>query len=214
MHRNPGPGTVCDAVVHGVPDHAAPAEVRDRRHQLVVSGGDGVVKVEPPDAGLDHGVGHPPIDLRHAVHQTQADQHRSAYARSGPPVAVVPPLAVRPEGDAVLVGRPHHRLHLLGSRPQHRRGGRVVVPVGVRVGVAVLPQRLLARQDALRWYFPEWRTGCRGRRCGGEAVASVRSGPSTQVFGCPEERRELDPTTPDVRTTASPVPNAVRAWHA
>ena len=55
-------------MLEGVGDHAAPADVDDGGDEVVAAGLDGVVQVEPADAGLDHGVAELLVDLEDLVH--------------------------------------------------------------------------------------------------------------------------------------------------
>jgi hypothetical protein len=133
-------GHVGGAVVERVAYDAAPAEVRDRQHQAVVAGLDGLVEVEPAHARLDHRIAEILVDLEDAVHVAQAHDHRAAHARRRAAVAVVAPGAVRPQRHLVLVGDAHDLLDLL-HRGRHDHGGRRVrVPRGVLEGVAELAQ--------------------------------------------------------------------------
>ena len=73
------------AVLEGVPDDAAPAEVRDRDHQPVPARADGVVQVEPADAGLDDGVRAVLVDLEDAVHPARLTITEPFRRGAGPP---------------------------------------------------------------------------------------------------------------------------------
>ncbi len=65
-------GQVGDAVVERVADDAAPADVRDRQHEVMAARDDRVVEVEPAHARLDDGVGELLVDLQDPVHVAQA----------------------------------------------------------------------------------------------------------------------------------------------
>ena len=89
------------------------------------AGLDGVVQVEPADAGLDHGVAELLVDLEDLVHVLERQHHGAAHLRRGAAVAVVLAAADRPQRDPVLVGDADDRLDLLdGGRARRRRTGR------------------------------------------------------------------------------------------
>ncbi len=162
-------GEVGHAVVERVADHAAPAEVGNREPQLVAAGPDRVVEVEPAHARLDHRVRAPLVDLEHAVHVAQAHDHRAAHARSRPAVAVVSPLAVRPERHPVLVGDAQHLLDLLHARRHHDGRGGVLVPGRVRERITELGEVCGRRQHPRR---PE--RGGEPVECGRECLVRRR----------------------------------------
>jgi hypothetical protein len=137
------------AVLEGVADDAAPAEVGDRDHQPVSARAQRVVEVEPADARLDDGVRAGFVDLEHTVQLAQAHDQRPSETWRGAAVAVVHPRRVRPERDPVLVRDPHDLLDLL-DRLGHEHGGRrVVVPRRERERVAELAELVLAGDHRL-----------------------------------------------------------------
>ena len=143
-------GQVGHAVVERVADHAAPAEVGDREPQLVAAGPDRVVEVEPAHPGLDDGIGALLVDLEHAIHVAEADDHRPAHARRRAAVAVVAALAVRPERHLVLVRDPQDLLDLLDRRRHDDGRGGVVVPARVGERIAELRELRLRGQHGGR----------------------------------------------------------------
>ncbi len=132
------------AVLEGVPDDAAPAEVRHRDHQARPGGPERLVEVEPADARLDDGVRAVLVDLEHAVHPPQAHEHGPVEARRRAAVAVVHPRRMRPERYRMLVRDPHDRLDLLDRLRHERRRGRVVVPRRERERVAERAELVVA----------------------------------------------------------------------
>ncbi len=142
-------GHVRRAVVERVADDAAPAEICNREHELVAAGLDRLVEVEPADTGLDDRVGGLLVDLEHAVHAPQADDHGAADPRRGAAVTVVAALPDRPERHLVLVRHPDDLLNLLDRLRHDHRGGRVLVPGRIRERVAELPQLVFTGEDVL-----------------------------------------------------------------
>jgi hypothetical protein len=134
-------------VVEGIADDAAPPEVGDREHELVAARLDRLVEVEPAHAGLDDRVAELLVDLQHAVHVAQADDHRAANPRRRAAVAVVAPGAVRPQRNATLVGDADDRLDLLDRGGHQHRRRRVLVPRRELERVAELAQVLVGGQD-------------------------------------------------------------------
>jgi hypothetical protein len=147
LHAHVQPvGQVGRAVVERVADHAPPAEVCAGEHQVVATGLERLVEVEPAHARLDDRVAELLVDLEHAVHVAQAHDHRAAHARGRAAVAVVAAGAVRPQRDALLVGDPHDRLDLLDRRGHDDRRRRVVVRRGVLERIAELVQVRVGRE--------------------------------------------------------------------
>ena len=72
---------VAAAVLQGVADDAAPAQVGDRRPAAPAGRLEGVVQVEPAHAGLDHGVAEVLVDLEDLVHLAHVHDDRAAHAR-------------------------------------------------------------------------------------------------------------------------------------
>ena len=157
---------VRDAVVERVADDAPPAEVRDREHQPVPARLDRLVEVEPAHARLDDRVRALVVDLEHAVHPAETDDHGALHARRGAAVAVVPAGPVRPQRNLVLVRDPHDLLDLLDglrherprrpcSRPRSERrtdhgtrGGRSS-SVSTASAPSDRPERLQRRRECL-----------------------------------------------------------------
>ena len=142
-------GQIGDAVVEGVADHAAPAEVGDREPQLVPACLDRLVEVEPPDARLDDGVAELAVDMQHAVHPPQVDDDRAAHPwrRAAVPVVLADP--GNPERHVLLVRDPDDRLDLFDRAGLDDGGGLVVVPVAEPEWIAVLGHVLRGREDVL-----------------------------------------------------------------
>jgi hypothetical protein len=108
-----------------------------------------LVQLEEADPGLDDCIRGVAVDLEDPVHPPQVDDDRAAHARRRAPVAVVPALGAHPQRNPVLVRDPHDRLELLDRLGLHDGGGLVVVPSGVPVGIAELPQLLVIGEHVL-----------------------------------------------------------------
>jgi hypothetical protein len=138
-----------DAVVEGVADDAAPAEVGDRGPQRQPPTADLLEEVEEAHAGLDDGVGELRVELEDAVHPAQVDDDAAAHPRGRPAVAVVPALGDRPQVHARAGGDPDDLLDLLGARGRHDSGRLVLDPGRMRVRVAELPDLQRVGRDVL-----------------------------------------------------------------
>ncbi len=141
---------VAATVLERVPDDAAPADIRDRRPELVTGRLQVVVQVEEAHTRLDERVCELLVHLQHLIHLPQADEDRPAHTRRGAAVRVVPALPERPQRNAELVCDSHDGLHILDRpRRHHGRGGVLIGPDEV-VRVPVLAQVIFGGEDRIR----------------------------------------------------------------
>ncbi len=109
------------AALERVAERRAPAGIGrvDPDVELVLL--DVTVEVEVAHARFDDGVVDLVVDLEHAVHALEIDDHAARVGRGGRAVTQVAAGRDRPERNLVLVRDPHDRLHLLDACRARRR---------------------------------------------------------------------------------------------